>query len=175
MKFFSKPIEPEPSYYVRWMIRRDMEAVAEMEAATFAHPWTEKEFQDCLRRQNAIGLVVEFDGEIVGYVIYELHKWHVNVINFVVHPDCKRNGIGVIILAKLKQKLSAERRNRITLDISETNLSGQLFFKAQGFVATRVIANRYDVSDEAAYVMEFRLPVESTCVEPVNRIKSRVI
>lgn len=56
----------------RWMLRRDMEAVLRIEREAFVHPWSESDFIKVLRRRNCIGMAVARDGEVVGYMIYEL-------------------------------------------------------------------------------------------------------
>ena len=45
---------------------------------------------------------------------------------------------------KLFGKLSHERRNRIMLEVRETNLDAQLFFKNLGFRAISVLRDFYD-------------------------------
>ena len=53
---------------VRPMRLKDVDAVAAIEAATFAHPWSRESFrQEKTRNAAARYLVAEEDGEIVGY------------------------------------------------------------------------------------------------------------
>ena len=67
---------------IRWLIRRDMPEVLEIERASFEHAWTEEDFLCCLRQRNCIGMVAEHDHEIVGFMIYELHKAKLRILNF---------------------------------------------------------------------------------------------
>ncbi len=60
--------------HVRWMIRRDMADVLEMESLCYAVPWTEEDFIRCLRQRNCIGMVAEVGEKVVGFMVYELHK-----------------------------------------------------------------------------------------------------
>ena len=48
----------ESEVHIRWMIRRDMPGVLEIEKLSFEYPWTEEDFIRCLRRRNCIGMVV---------------------------------------------------------------------------------------------------------------------
>lgn len=48
-------------------------------------------------------------------------------------------------------------RNRITCEILETNLSGQLFLRSQGLRAVSVLRDYYDDITEDAYVMLYRV------------------
>ena len=51
---------------------------------------------------------------------------------------------------------SQQRRNRILLEIRETNLDAQLFFRDSGFRAISVLRDFYDDTTEDAYLMQFR-------------------
>lgn len=72
-------------------------------------------------------------------------------MNFAVHPGHRRQGIGSQMIDKLASKLSQDRRNEVTLAVRESNLAAQLFFKANGFLASGVIHGHYGDSDEDAY------------------------
>ena len=48
-------------------------------------------------------------------------------------------GVGGQMVSKLISKLSSHRRTSITLEVRETNLAAQLFFKQNGFRATAVL------------------------------------
>ena len=157
--------------HIRWMIRRDMTEVLDIEQASFEFPWLEEDFLRCLRQRNCIGMVAEFDERVVGFMVYELHKDQLHVLNFSVRPDVRRRGIGQQMVNKLVGKLSRKGRNRIVLEIRETNLAAQMFFKNLGFRAVSVLRDYYDDTVEDAYVMQYRHAVES--LEPMemsNRI-----
>jgi len=158
--------------HIRWMIRRDMPEVLEIEKGCFEFPWTEEDFIRCLRQRNCIGMVAEHDDRVVGFMIYELHKSQLHVLNFAVDPEVRRNGVGGQMVSKLIGKLSQQRRNKILLEIRETNLSAQLFFRKLGFNAVSVLRDYYDDTTEDAYVMQYRIRSEAEkAYEPTNRIQ----
>jgi ribosomal-protein-alanine N-acetyltransferase len=137
------------------MIRRDMPEVLAIEAKSFEFPWSEDDFIRCLRQRNCIGMVAERDERVVGFMIYELHKNRLHILNFAVHPEFRRNGVGSQMALKLVGKLSPQRRSRILLEVRETNLDAQLFFRDLGFRAISVLRDFYDDTIEDAYLMEF--------------------
>jgi ribosomal-protein-alanine N-acetyltransferase len=156
--------------HIRWMIRRDMPEVLGIESKSFEFPWSEDDFVNCLRQRNCIGMVAEHDERVVGFMIYELHKSRLHIINFAVIRAYRRRGVGSQMLQKLIGKLSHQRRNKILLEVRETNLQAQLFFKNNQFRAVSVLRDFYDDTPEDAYLMQF---VHQTAVSgyvPVNRI-----
>lgn len=157
--------------HIRWMIRRDMPEVLNIEQSSFEFPWSEEDFIRCLRQRNCIGMVAEYDEKVVGFMIYELHKDQLHVLNFSVRPDVRRSCIGMQMINKLIGKLSQQRRNRIVLEIRETNLAAQMFFRNLGFKAVAVLRDYYDDTTEDAYVMQYRYRGEvAEAVDPINRI-----
>lgn len=147
-------------FHIRWMIRRDMPVVLAIEGDSFEFPWSEDEFIRCLRQRNCIGMVVEVKESVVGFMIYELHKNRLHLLDFAVDPRFRKRGAGKAMLEKLESKLSRDRRNRILLEIRESNVDGQLFFRACGYRAVSVLHDFWDDTEEDAYVMEYRLRSE---------------
>lgn len=157
--------------HIRWMIRRDMFEVLEIEREAFEFPWSEDDFIKCLRQRNCIGMVAEHGERIVGFVIYELHKREIHLLNFAVAKDTRRKGVGSQMTAKLISALSFQRRQQIVLEVRETNLQAQLFFKQQRFRAVSVLRDFYDDTTEDAYLMQYKYKTESEeQFEPTNRI-----
>jgi ribosomal-protein-alanine N-acetyltransferase len=142
--------------HIRWMIRRDMDSALEIENESFEFPWSEEDFTRCLRQRNCIGMVAEHDDQIVGFMIYELHRTRLHVLNFAVARAYRRLGVGGQMIAKLTSKLSHQRRSRILLEVRETNLPAQLFFRQCGFRAVSVLRDFYEDTTEDAYVMQYR-------------------
>jgi ribosomal-protein-alanine N-acetyltransferase len=157
--------KPQIKFFIDWMSRRNMSEVLYIESKSFDLSWTEEDFLRCLRHRNCIGIVAEFDRNILGFTIYELYKSKLHILNLAVHPDWRRQNVGSQMVQKLMGKLHSHRRTRITLAVRETNLTAQLFFKNQGFRAVRVLRNFYKDGGEDAYFMEYRLPGDMGCHE----------
>ena len=161
--------------HVRWMIRRDMPHVLAIEQESFEFPWSEEDFIRCLRQRNCIGMVAEIDDTIVGFMVYELHKCRLHLLNFAVAGKWQRQGIGTQMAGKLQSKLSAQRRTRILLEVRETNLAAQLFFQKAGFRAVSVLRSFYDDTPEDAYVMQYRYRQSAEeCIVPMTNRISRL-
>src|SRR3972149_3187949 len=157
--------------HIRWMIRRDMPEVLAIEKGCFEFPWTEEDVIKCLRQRNCIGMVAEQEDQVLGLMIYELHKTRIHVLNFAVAKERHRSGVGSQMVAKLIAKLSAGRRSRIVLEVRETNLSAQLFFRNNGFRAISVLRSFYADTPEDAYLMQYRYrPDKIPAVNSITRL-----
>ncbi len=144
--------------HVRWMIRRDMAEVLEIEQEAFEFPWSDDDFTRCMRQRNCIGMVAEMADSVVAFMIYELHRSRLHVLNFAVRRSHRRLGIGTQMMEKLVGKLTPERRSRIVLEVRERNLPAQLFFRTLGYRAISVLKDFYQDTTEDAYLMQFVLP-----------------
>jgi ribosomal-protein-alanine N-acetyltransferase len=152
--------------HVRWMIRRDMLEVLCIEKEAFEFPWSDEDFTRCLRQRNCIGMVAELADSVVGFMIYELHRSRLHMLNFAVARSHRRLGIGTQMMRKLAAKLAPERRTRIVLEVRETNLPAQLFFRSIGYRAISVLKDFYQDSAEDAYLMQFCLEAEAAALQP---------
>ncbi|HEY4312398.1 MAG TPA: ribosomal protein S18-alanine N-acetyltransferase [Pirellulales bacterium] len=160
--------------HIRWMIRRDMAEVLATEAESFEFPWSEDDFLRQLRQRNCIGMVADCDDQVVGFMIYELHKTRLHVLNFAVAREYRRQGIGRQMIMKLTGKLSQQRRSRLLLEVRETNLDAQLFFRSLGFRAVSVLRGFYEDTPEDAYVMQYRYRMaEVPDVVPFSQVTRR--
>jgi len=148
--------------HIRWMIRRDMPEVLDIDYASYQEPWWEKEFLHVLRHRNCIGMVAEKGEKVFGFMIYELHKDKLEVLRLAVLPCVRRRGIGAWMAEKLKSKLSSHtRRRKIIFDVPEEMLPAQLFLARQGF--------RGRVSkDEGYYRFVYRLQVPVEAESPLT-------
>jgi ribosomal-protein-alanine N-acetyltransferase len=151
--------------HVRWMIRRDMPEVIGIEREAFEFPWSEEDFTRCLRQRNCIGMVAELADSVVAFMIYELHRSRLHMLNFAVLRSHRRLGVGTQMMERLIAKLTPDRRGRIALEVRETNLAAQLFFRSLGFRATSVLKDFYRDSTEDAYLMQYCLEVAEMPLE----------
>lgn len=148
--------QTDQDVHIRWMIRRDMTAVLEIENDSFPSPWDKETFIRCLRQRNCIGMVAEHDDTVIGYMVYELHKHRIDILNFAVSPWVRRHGVGRQMVDKLKSKLSRNRRDHMELLVADSSLDAHLFFRAMGFRAVQVHREYWDDGQDA-YEMVYRL------------------
>lgn len=141
---------------IRWLIRRDMPTVLDIEYRCFQYSWSEEEFIACLRRRNVIGMCCDVDDVLAGYMVYELLPNRLNLLNFAVDLRFQRQGVGRAMVDKLKSKLSGSRRCKILAKVRESNIDALMFFKAQGFIAISILREPYEDTSEDAILMQYR-------------------
>ena len=142
---------------VRYLVRSDLAEVLRIERDSFEQRWTEADFLHCLRQRNCLGMVSEAEGQVVGFMLFGLHKTHLHILNFAVAPEFCRQGVGSQMIGQLIGKLSQQRRENITLEIRETNSPGLAFFKSLDFLAVGVLQNHYEDTPEDAYRLQYSL------------------
>ena len=123
--------------WVRWILRRDLKQVLEIEQLGFPEPWPLAEFLAAMKCAHTLGYVATSGRQesVDGFVIYEAHARCLRIVNLAVHPSCWRRGVASTLIGKLKAKLSPRkgRRRELRAVVVESNLEAQKFFKSQGF------------------------------------------
>lgn len=143
-------IRPMQQYSDRFDVQR-------IEDSCFEHPWTEKDFDKYLRAKNIWGYVFEDEyGTVVGYIVYELHPFKLDVLNLAVHPEYRHRGFGRALLGHVLERLSKEGVPRLTCMVRESNLDAQCFLRACGIRAVNVAKKHWANPDEDGYLFAKR-------------------
>lgn len=154
-------METLASPVVRWLTRRDLPRVLQIERASYRRDftWGEEDFLAALRAGSVIGKVAEVHPEggepqVVGFCVHEheLHPRRIEVRNLAVCPLWRLRGVGRALIRGLTRR----PRPRIRAEVHEANLDAQLFFRSLGFRAIQVLRGHYDFDGADAYVMEYR-------------------
>ena len=115
-------------------------------------------------------MVAEHEDRVVGFMIYELQKARIHVLNFAVAGEHRRHGVGSQMVAKLVAKLSPQRRNRILLSVARPTWRRSCS-SARTDSAVSVLRSYYADTPEDAYMMQFRYrPERELAAESADRI-----
>jgi ribosomal-protein-alanine N-acetyltransferase len=134
---------------VRFYIRRDLPELMEIDRESYRPALNEDEWQDKFRQRNAVGLVAELDGQVIGFLVYELHKKKYEIYRLGVLPEFRRTGVASTLIAKLLHKLSGDRRSEVEICSDDRNLPGHLFLRACGFKAVDIYRDQVDKGHDA--------------------------
>ena len=137
--------------HIRWIIRRDIPRVLEIERASFGMPWTEDDLIQQLRHRWIVGVLAEVETPaasgspaIAGFCVYELGKKKLRIVNLAVAPEFRRQGIGRALVARLQQKLRRTGRDRVEVLVVDRNLDCHLFLRRLGFRATQILRDLFE-------------------------------
>ena len=144
----------EMTLQVRQVKDADMPNILTIEQDSFGKPWSRSDFD---RQENALGLVAENDGQIVGFVVYEIRLGKIRLLNIAVADEYRRQCVGTHLIDALIVKLCPEKPRSIVVVVRETNDAAISFFAKLGFHSTKVLKGHYDDSPEDAYRMEWKL------------------
>ena len=141
------------SLKVRWMKRDDLKSVMRMQK--MSGEFSKNHTQEFINKNNAICSVVEVEGNVVGFIFYEIDASSIEIDSLIVDAAFRRRGIGTELLSKLIAKLNKKRRE-IRFQVSEYDLPSHLLLKKCGFKAIEVIKN----SGDCDYLFSFSSPIK---------------
>lgn len=136
------------------MKRADVDAVAELERATFTMPWSAATFRGLLRRRDVSALVAYTDaGELAGYAV----GWGVydqgELANLCVVPERFGSGLGDRLLTGVIEQLAARDVTQLFLEVRASNARAQRFYLRHGFREVGRRRRYYVEPDEDALVL----------------------
>lgn len=139
---------------IRRMQYRDVRQVAALEAATFARPWSEQSFRREVE-ENAVAryLVLEKDGEILGYAGAWVVMDECHITNIAVAESERGKGWGRRLLAALMQYVSNLGAGWADLEVRVSNLRAQQLYRSAGFVSIGKRKRYYEDNGEDAFLM----------------------
>jgi GNAT superfamily N-acetyltransferase len=138
---------------VRWLTRKDMPAIAEINIEA-SYQLLEEDICKLLRTRNVVGMVVELDCVVVGYMIYALEKGSIDLYHLVVDPVFHGQGLGTALIEKLKTRLGTPQGiTAIYTTVSEYDVQAQVFFRAGKFFCVETIRNWDENGD--GYLFEY--------------------
>jgi ribosomal-protein-alanine N-acetyltransferase len=137
---------------IRLMTRHDWPAVLDIEAASFPNPWTEVELHAAVTSRNVLALVAADtpNGEVLGYLLYQLRRRHLRLLNLAVAPARRRAGVGTSLVGALLARAGAGMSRRsVAAAVGERNDGGHRFLAALGFKAVRLLPG-YDAHEDGS-------------------------
>ena len=140
------------------MVRADVPEVARIEAETFTLAWSAEGFERFLADPVRAGYVaVDAGDSVAGYAAVDFDGRTAHLMNFAVRGCMRRRGVGRRLMRELLRAVRSRGAKKLYLEVRESNLSAQVFYRNLGFLATRTSSAYYRDTLEDACVMELRL------------------
>lgn len=141
------------------MVENDLDAILEIEAASFASPWTKDSFLFDLRENPFSRASVARDetGEAVGYACC----WHLyeelKINNIAVRPDRRRAGIGRALLRHVLEQGQQAKCKVALLEVRPSNTAARTMYESAGFRQVGRRRDYYRMEKEDALVLALEL------------------
>ena len=143
---------------IDWLRKEDVKIVREIAQKFSAGPLNADLERNLSFPVNTLGKVAQtFDGDLAGFVIYELRNKDLHILYGGVAEEAKRHLVGSQIVDDLIRQARMDNRNRILAEVWERNLAAQLFLRSQGFRAVSIHRTVSDDPSETSYVMEYSM------------------
>lgn len=141
---------------LRWMTREAMPRILELERGAGGFSWSPEDFQAVILRKTCLGMVAEYGGGIIGFLLYEILPDGLFVHRLAVAPEYRRQGVASQMMARVCCQLNDHHQRLIRVDVRESNVAAQLFFQSLGFRAQVIFKSHFDDTGEDAYRMHYR-------------------
>jgi ribosomal-protein-alanine N-acetyltransferase len=143
-----------PAVNIRAMELSDIDAVLAVEQVSFVTPWSRAAFVAEIDDNDlACYLVVEVDGQVIGYggmwIIFD----EAHVTNVALLPAFRGRGLGTMLMDSLCALAKALGAARMTLEVRPSNRAAQRLYGKLGFVACGVRPGYYTDTKEDAVIM----------------------
>ena len=128
----------------------DLDAIARIEAASFADPWSRRAFQAHLRD---LFLVAESGGAVAGYLVARVMGDEAEILNVAVDSSLRGAGIGRALLEASLETLRDAGVSAVFLEVRVSNAAARRLYEANGFAEVGRRRGYYDDPVEDAVLM----------------------
>ena len=121
-----------PQILPRPMTEADVPAVLALEMSSYAFPWTESIFRDCLR----VGYdccVLEIDYLLVGYGVISSGAGEAHLLNLCVREEFRCRGLGRRLLEHLIDVVSHSGARIVFLEVRPANTGAVRLYESMHF------------------------------------------
>ena len=141
---------------LRPMAQDDLPQVAALERASYAFPWNDQIFADCLR----VGyhcVVVETGAGVSGYGVLSMGAGEAHVLNLCIGGDLRRRGSGRALLAALLVHARDRGVRDAFLEVRRSNRGAIALYHSLGFECVGTRRGYYQAADGREDALVYRL------------------
>lgn len=118
---------------IKPMEERHIPAIARLEQACFAHPWSEQALRDELENEQAVFFVAEDEtGRLMGYTGMHVVLGECYMDNLAVDPSFRHKGVGRALLQALIDWAYEHEGVFLTLEVRPSNEIARHLYTAMG-------------------------------------------
>ena len=131
----------------------DIDAIAAIERASFADPWTRRSFVALLNQPGVCFLVVEGADAVAGYAVAYHAADEAELANLAVVSTARRRGLARELLGAVIDAVCRTGARDLWLEVRVSNDPARALYRRCGFEEAGVRSRYYDHPVEDAIVM----------------------
>jgi len=138
----------------RSMTMADIPAIVAIEHEAFSSPWTTEAFtNELMNNLFARYMIMEHEGEIIGYGGMWVIMDEAHVTNIAVKSDYRGKGLGSCLLEELQRTAVYFGAVKMTLEVRPSNEIAQRLYRKYGFEPSGIRPRYYSDNNEDALIM----------------------
>lgn len=131
----------------------DLDKVYECEKVCFETPWSfSMLYEDIVVNTNTVYLVIEKDGQIIGYGGMWIILDEAHITNVCIRPEYRGFGYAKQLMKSLAQQSRLNGAEGMTLEVRVSNRAALKLYKHCGF-SIQGLRKKYYSNKEDAYIM----------------------
>ncbi|MDO5146985.1 MAG: ribosomal protein S18-alanine N-acetyltransferase [Eubacteriales bacterium] len=141
-----KEMQPQDCHEV-WLLQRDC----------FSHPWSESGIEEMFCTPGYHNLILCQKKRVIGYIGMKSVMDEADITNVAIAPDCRRQGMGKMLLERLLEDARDKKIERIYLEVRVSNEAAMALYEQAGFCQVGIRKNYYEKPMEDARIMMWEL------------------
>lgn len=134
---------------VRQWTAEDIYVAEKIEKACFSAPWDCETLTTALLRSDIVGLLLEADGELVGYALGSVVCEDADVLRIAVLKTRRGEGLGGKLFDALLSEMKARGAERVFLEVRTSNAPAIGLYEKRGFYTLRERKHYYADGEDA--------------------------
>jgi len=94
------------------------------------------------------------NGAFLGHVSLWIDSPMAQILNIYVVPEMQTHGLGSVLMDFVLEFLKAHEVSTLTLEVRQTNLSAQSFYKKYGFIKVAIRKQYYENGEDADLMLK---------------------
>jgi ribosomal-protein-alanine N-acetyltransferase len=137
----------------------DLEEVVKIAGASFSQPWTRGMFEsELLKNPFSEQIVFKAGEKIAGYLCFWALFDESHILDFAVHPDFRRMGLGERALLQVMDQMRQKNIKKIFLEVRESNQAAIALYEKSGFLKIGARKGYYSNPKENAAIFQWTAP-----------------
>ena len=134
---------------------QDIQQILDIEKSSISvNTLTEQDVQTALTDKNYKTFKVEFNGEIVGFVILQITD-EVNILSIAVKKEFRNLGLASKLMARAEEFCREIKAGVLSLEVNYNNINAFILYKKLGFQERRVRKAYYEDGGDCLEMIKF--------------------